>query len=305
MRKTHRNIYHPFYWPAWCLIGVFWLLTQLLPYRALLGLGKLLGLLMLKFDKRQRQTTTVNLNLCFPEKTEKEKDNLLRESYISLGIAIFEGCLAWWASDRKLRDLAHFHGMNNIQSAQKEGKGILLFGIHFTTLELSGRLYTLNGLDFTIVYRSHKNPLMNHLISTARKRHYPNAIERNNVRGILKALKKGKMVWYTPDIDAGYYDHVFAPFFGIPAASLTASSRLPAITGANTLLCTYFRRDDATGYDIYFSPKIENFPTDNLEHDITLVNKLTEDAIRKKPEQYLWQYKRFKTRPGDEPRYYK
>ncbi len=304
MKNIQRKIYHPIYWPAWCFVAIFWMLVQTLPYRILLKLGKIFGLLMLKFDKRQRHTTEVNLALCFPELTEEEQKKLLRENFISLGIAVFESALAWWASDRKLRNLGCFHDADRLRKAQADGKGVVLLGIHFTNIELAGRLFALHGFNLTIIYRKHKNPFLEYIHMKFRSRYYPGTIGRNDVRKLLKALKKGNTIWYTPDIDAGYYDHIFVPFFGIPAASLTATARLPKFTGAHTMLSYSLRRDDGTGYDMYFSEIFDNFPSDDLINDVSCVNKLIEDAIRKKPEQYLWQYKRFKTRPPGEPRFY-
>lgn len=304
MKKTQRSIDHPIYWPAWCLIAIFWTFIQIFPYRILLKIGKFFGLLMLKLDKRQRHTTEINLTLCFPELTKQDRAKLLRENFISLGIGIIESALAWWASDRKLHDLAHFHHAERFHKAQADGQGVILLGIHFTNVELAGRLFALHGFNFSIIYREQKSRFLEYLHMKFRSKYYPGEIERRDVRKILKTLKKGQTIWYTPDIDAGYYDYIFAPFFGIPAASLTATARLPKISGAHTMLSYSLRRDNGTGYDMYFSEIFENFPSEDLHKDITRVNKLIEEAIRKKPEQYLWQYKRFKTRPPGESRFY-
>jgi len=301
-KQTPENFYKPKYWPFWLIIGVLRLLV-FLPYRTQLWLGKWIGLALYQWSKKLRHIAEVNIDLCFPELSDKEKQTLIRENFISSGMAIFETALAWWGSERKLRSLVHIHGLENLEKAQATGKGVLLLGIHFTTLELAGRLFTLDH-ETSVMYRGHKIPFINFLIERTRKKHYKQIIERNNIRSFFKALKKGKMVWYTPDIEAGYYDHIFAPFFKIPAATLTATARIPALTGAVTVMSSYYRRDDGTGYDIIFSPMIENFPSDNLEQDISRINELIENAIRKKPEQYLWQYKRFKTRPNNEPRFY-
>lgn len=302
--KTQRSLAHPYYWPAWCLIGIIWLLVKLLPYAILMRIGKHLGRLILLFDKKGCRTTQTNINLCFPELSVAEKKQFLKKNYASLGMAIFESGLAWWGSDKKLKKLAHFHGVEHLKAAEAAGTGVVMLGIHFFTLELCGRLFALHGYDFAVVYRAHKKPFMNALLTASRERQFPHAIERSNVRGLLKALKKGKTVWYTPDIDAGYYDHIFVPFFGIPAATLTAPSRLAKITSAKTLLSSYYRRDDLSGYDIIFSPPFEDFPSDHIEKDISCVNRAIEEAIRIKPEQYIWQYKRFKTRPNEESRFY-
>ena len=199
--------------------------------------------------------------------------------------------------------MVHYHGEENLRNAVEERSGFLLLGAHFTTLELIGKLVALE-YDLVIVYRAHKKPWINNIITKILKNNYVQIIERSNVRALLKALKKGKVVWYPPDIDAGYYDHVFVPFFGVSAASLTATARLAQFTKAKILPVSFYRRDDKTGYDVYISSPLEHFPTGDMKRDTAYINEILETAIRKKPEQYIWQYKRFKTRPNNESRFY-
>lgn len=296
------NPYHVKYWPAWFVIGVLRLLVYL-PFSCLMFFGKLTGLAMFFCCTRLRKTAQINIQLCFPELSKTQQSELLRKNFISYGIALYETALAWFGSQKRLKPLAHLHHMEHLQKAAKENKGVLILGIHFTTLELIGRLFSMH-YEIAVVYRENKNPFLNYLILCALKKHYPHHFERRNLRGIVKALKQGKMIWYTPDIDGGRYDHLFAPFFNIPAATITIPTRLPSLTQSKTVLSSYYRRDDGTGYDLYVSPALENFPSENTEQDLARINLAIEQEIRKKPEQYLWSYKRFKTRPSGEKRFY-
>lgn len=293
---------NPLYWPIWLVIGFAFLIAQL-PYRFQLFCGKYLGLLIFFCGKKMRQTTEVNIRLCFPSLSEKEKNELIRQNFISLGKSIFETIFAFFASKRRLKNLAHIQNESIVLDAKKTGRGMIFIGTHFHTLEIVGRLAALRE-NFCIVYREHKIPFVNFLLKKLMQKHYGQAIERRDVRSLLNALKTGKMVWYTPDIDAGYFNNIFVPFFGILASSLTATSKLAKKTGAIVLSIAFYRRQDGSGYDMIVHSPLENFPSDNLENDIAQVNLIQEKIIRKKPEEYLWSYKRFKTRPAGEKRFY-
>jgi Kdo2-lipid IVA lauroyltransferase/acyltransferase len=303
LKTNNYQFYTPRYWPAWIAVGILWLLSQL-PYSFLLILGKHVGLIMHRFCGKLKHIAKTNVDLCFPELTSAAKEKLLRENFVSLGISIFESGLAWFGSNKKLLKLKHSHYEGVLDQLEKTDKGSILLGAHFMTLEIIGRLFA-HDHDFVIIYRANKNSFVDYLLTRVCRRHYPCMIERSNIRAILKALKNGGNVWYTPDIDAGYYNNVFVPFFGILASSLTAPARMAKLTGAKVIPTAYYRRDDGTGYDLFCFPALNDFPSENLDKDISRVNQSLEDAIRKKPEQYLWQYKRFKTRPEGEPRFYK
>jgi KDO2-lipid IV(A) lauroyltransferase len=288
------KFYRPVYWPVWLMIGVLWLVIQL-PYVLQMQLGKFLGWMWLLPNTRLKRTARINIALCFPELNGQEQKELLRRNFMNMGMAVFESGLAWFGSEKKLRRLAHFYGLEHIQTAKMSSKGVLLLGLHFLTLELGGRLFALNQ-DFTIVYRAQKKPFLNFLVSSVFRRCYAHVIERHNVRTLLKALKSGQIVWYTPDIDAGFTDHLFIPFFNIPAATFTGTVRLLEASHAKVVPCAYYRRDDGSGYDIHFFEALEDFPSGHMEQDLRRINQVAEELIREHPEQYMWQYKRFKTR---------
>ena len=107
-----------------------------------------------------------------------------------------------------------------------------------------------------------------------------------------------------PDQDYGRKYSVFAPFFGIPAASITIMSRLAKQTNAIVIPLTYHRKTSGIGYEFYFGAPFENYPSGDLVADCTAYNHFLEQDLRHCPEQYLWQHRRFKTRPEGCPKLY-
>lgn len=301
--KTKKNFYTPLYWPFWILIFFFWCIAHL-PYRFQMTLGKGLGLLLHRFAKRMKRIAQINLDLCFPELSIDERAQLLRKNFISVGKGIFETALAWWGSDEQLQRFATFHGEEYLNQSLAEGKGVIFLGGHFTSLELVGRLYAMRK-PFAIVYREHKIPFVNFIMTRHYKKIYAELIERNNIRAALKRLKRGEIVWFTPDVDAGHFHNVFVPFFNVLASSVIATSRLAALTKAKVCPVYFFRQENDEGYEIKLQPPLTDFPTDDVEQDTARINKITEKAVRQYPDQYMWQYMRFKTRPEGEERFYR
>ncbi len=288
--------------PAWIALGLLWMLIQL-PYTLRIRIGKILGTLAFLFPTQAKYTTELNLKLCFPHLTEKERKTLAKKNFISLGIALMESAMAWLASKKQLQSLYTLHGYEYLQKAFQQGKGILLITPHFTCVELVARFMSLEE-DFGIFYRPHKKPWLASIQTYFRKRHFVYCIKSDQIKILLHTLQKNKAIWYAYDIDESGKRSVFAPFFGIPAASLTTVTDIARLSGAAIIPMQYFRRDDNTGYEIHCLPPLEDFPGGNKLHDAARLNSILETMIREKPEQYVWQYKRFKTRPKGEKRFY-
>ncbi|SFQ14645.1 KDO2-lipid IV(A) lauroyltransferase [Geopseudomonas sagittaria] len=295
---------HPRYWPLWLGLGVLWLVVQL-PYALLLKLGRALGALMLLAAKSRRQIVTRNLELCFPELSAAERARLLRENFASNGIAFFEMAMSWWWPSARLARLAHVEGLEHLQAAQREGQGVILMSLHFTTLEIGasllGQLHTIDGM-----YREHKNPLFDYIQRHGRERHNldASAIERDDVRGMLKVLRAGRAIWYAPDQDYGRKQSIFVPLFGVPAATVTATSKFARLGKARVVPFTQQRLADGSGYRLTIHPPLTDFPSDSEEADCLRINQWIEQAVRRCPEQYLWAHRRFKTRPEGAPKLY-
>ena len=295
---------HPRYWLLWCGLAFFWLITQL-PYRVLLQLGKVLGALMLRVAASRRHIVMRNIELCFPLLSQTERQQLVRDNFAAMGIAFFEMAMSWWWSKKRLSRLVQVQGLEHLQDAQTQGQGVILMAIHFTTLEIGaallGQQHTIDGM-----YRAHRNPVFDFVQRRGRERHNADAqaIEREDVRGMLKVLRQGRAIWYAPDQDYGPKQSLFVPLFGVPAATVTATSKFAKLGRAQVMPMRQTRLPNGQGYLIQIEPPLQGFPSDSDEQDCLRINQWIEQAITQQPEQYLWAHRRFKTRPEGEAKLY-
>ena len=304
-RPRFRAVFlHPRFWLLWLGLGLLWLITQL-PYRALLTIGRLLGAGMYRVAADRRRIAARNLELCFPEKSAKERKRLLKENFASTGIAFFEMAMSWWWPKARLARLAHVEGLEHLKQAHLDGKGVILMALHFTTLEIGaallGQKHTIDGM-----YREHGNPLFDFIQRRGRERHNLDslAVERDDVRGMLKLLRSGRAIWYAPDQDYGAKQSIFVPLFGIQAATVTATSKFARLGKALVMPFTQERLADGSGYRLVIHPPLTDFPGESDEVDCLRINQWVEASVRECPEQYLWTHRRFKSRPPGEAKLY-
>ncbi|AQZ95105.1 lipid A biosynthesis lauroyl acyltransferase [Halopseudomonas phragmitis] len=298
------RLVHPRYWPLWSGLGVLWLITRL-PYPLLLRLGRVLGWAMYHLMRERRSIARINLQLCLPGWSEAQREALVRENFANYGIALFEMAMAWWWPPKRLARLAHIEGLEHLQRAAAEGRGVVLMSLHFTTLEIGaallGQAVTIDGM-----YREHDNAAFDFVQRRGRERHNADAkaVEREDVRSMLKSLRAGRAIWYAPDQDYGRKASIFVPLFGVPAATVTATSTFARLGKALVVPFTQVRLDDGSGYRLVVHPPLEGFPTGDDHVDALRINQWVEQAIREHPEQYMWVHRRFKTRPEGEARPY-
>ena len=268
------RLYLPRHWPTWLMLGLLWCITRL-PYAWQLATGRVLGQVALRIGKRRRHIAGTNLKLCFPELTNGQRQRLLAAHFDSLGIALVEFALSWWGSDNKLEPLSQIHGLGHLQSALQEGHGVILLSAHFTTLEIGGRLLSRHA-PFHVLYRENRNPVIEHVMNRARTRLYEKAIPHVDMKGLLKSLKQNRAVWFAPDQDHGISNAVFAPFFDIPAATLTTTSRIAALSGARVVPFFQRRLPDNRGYVLELMPALTDFPGDDAAIDTAQLMQLIE-----------------------------
>jgi KDO2-lipid IV(A) lauroyltransferase len=293
-----RRLLAPRHWPAWLGAGVVWLIGQL-PYRALLPLGSGIGALIAHLPSRRRHIARINIDWCFAEWRVADRAALLDANLRDLGRMLVEFALGWMASDRHLARIpAQIEGLEHLQAARSQGRGVLLVGGHFSHLELCARLIS-SHVGIAGMYRRMDSAVFEWLVLRARL-HYADAMfDKDDIRGTVKYLRAGGTLWYAPDQDMRSKDTVFAPFFGIPAATITATHHLARMSGA--LVIPFFhQRLDGGGYTLRLGAPLEDFPGTDILADTTRVNACIEAMVRAAPAQYLWVHKRFKTRPAGE-----
>jgi Kdo2-lipid IVA lauroyltransferase/acyltransferase len=288
----------PRFWPIWLGLGLV-RAVNVLPLPAQLAIGRALGRLAYRFARRDRRIASINIALCLPGLSEEEREELVREHFESLGCTLLETGLVWWASDERLRKLIQFEGVEHLRAALAKGKGALMLSAHFTTLEMGARALTLLG-PTSVMYLTPSNPLIAELSRRNRARHTVQAVTSEQIRELLQNLKNNLPVWYAPDQRYTGKNSEIVPFFGVPAASNVATSRLAKISGATVLPYFPERRADNRGYVITIHAPLRNFPSGDAVADTRRFHDLIEDHARRQPAQYLWSYKRFK-RPDHDP----
>jgi len=288
---------------SYVLVGALWLL-HLLPLPALRGLGWLLGRLLYVFGRERRRVALTNLRLCFPEKTEGEREELARRHFVCFARAVLDRTLGWWASKERLERLIRVTGREHLHDAENQSRPVLILAPHFVGLDAGALRISMFGKACS-VFSNQKNPVFNKLLYEGRRRFSDILLlsRQDGMRKIVKAMKDGYPFYYLPDMDFGREDSIFVPFFGVPAATIPGVSRLVRLTGARVVVCITWQVTD--GYEVEVMPPWENFPGESVEADTAFVNRFIESQVLRKPEQYFWLHKRFKTRPPGEQRFYK
>ena len=290
------------YWPTWIGVGAMWVVARL-PLRLQFSLGRLIGALAYRFASGRRHIARVNVDLCFAELDAGARRDLVRRIFTSTGIGAVETAIAWFGDLPRYRARATIEGLDLLTAAQQRGRGVLLVGAHFSTLDLAGALLSA-ATDLDVIYRYNKNPVIEHVMRRGRERRYRGVVERSDTRGVLTRLKEGHTVWYAADQDYGRKVSVFAPFFGVSAATITATARFARFNSSAVLFISHFRNVDTLTWSLHLREIDADFPTGDDVEDARRINAVIEQEVGRHPDQYLWLHRRFKTRPPGESRPY-
>ncbi len=276
-------------------------LAARLPWGLQRLLGRTIGAVALRLAGTRRRAAEVNLRLCFPTHDEAWRQHLLHKNFDALGIGLFEFARAWWGTIDAIHPGIHIEGLEHLRQLQREGRGVLLISGHFMTLELCGRLLC-NYVPLAGMYRRHRHPVLEWAIKRGRLRYATHMFANEELRATLKYLKHGGFLWYAPDQDMRGKDTVFAPFFGMPAATITATHQLARLTGCAVV--PYFHRRQGGNYILKIAPPLTDFPSDDVAADTARVNQVIEAMIQEAPDQYLWIHRRFKRQPDGHSGFY-
>ncbi len=304
-KSEHDPMYRffgPRYWLLWAALGLL-RLYSLLPFSFLLKSGRALGPVLRFLLPKRVAIARKNIRACFPERNSKQHEQMIQEHFCSLGISMFEAAIGYWASDARIEQLCTFEGMEHIEAAQAQGKGVLMLTAHFTTLELSGRAMAMSVKRVAGIYREHTNPLMNEIIRRGRLQSADKLVEKSDVRSIIRCLRDGMAIWYAPDQSYRRKLGGMVPFFDVPAETNIATPAIAKISGAPVVPFYPIRTDDGH-YRLVVLPALDDFPTADPIADTLRTNRILEDRIRINPDQYYWIHRRFKNRGPDYPDFY-
>jgi len=295
-----RSLLAPRQWPAWLGVAVIWLIARL-PQAVLMWVGRRLGALILRIPSERRRIAEANIALCYPELDAAERAALVDANLRDIGLMLVEFALGWMGSDRRMAAIpTRIEGLQHLEAARAHGKGVLLVGGHFSHLELCARLVS-QRIRIAGMYRRMDSAVFEWVVLRARLHYAAAMFDKDDIRGTVKYLRGGGTLWYAPDQDMRSKDSVFVPFFGVPAATITATHHLARMSGAVVIPFFHRRLPDGQGYALRLGAPLENFPSGDVLDDTARVNACIEQMVREAPEQYLWVHKRFKTRPDDEP----
>ncbi|MCX2533512.1 LpxL/LpxP family Kdo(2)-lipid IV(A) lauroyl/palmitoleoyl acyltransferasee [Plesiomonas shigelloides] len=295
--------FHPRYWLTWLGIAALYLVT-LLPYPLIRRIGFTLGRLFMRIGKRRVKIAERNLELCFPDMSREARAQILQENFESTGMAVMETGMAWFWPDWRVKKIFQVEGLEHMRKAQAEQRGVLLIGVHFLTLELGARVFGMYNPGVG-VYRPNNNPLMDWLQTWGRLRSNKYMIDRKDVKGMIRALRAGEIIWYAPDHDYGPRRSVFVPLFAVDKAATTTGTSI-LMQAADPALVAFapIRNKDGSGYRLVISPAIQGFPMDDEVAAAAFMNRVVEKEILRAPGQYMWLHRRFKTRPEGESSLY-
>ena len=298
-----RSLLAPRHWPAWLGVGALHLIARL-PRPALMALGRVLGAIVQRFPSPRRRVAEANIALCFPELDAARQAALVDAHLRDIGLMMVEFALGWMGSDRAIaRVPITIEGLEHLEAARAEGRGVLLVGGHFSHLELCARLVS-QRIRIAGMYRRMDSAVFEWAVLRARLDYADAMFDKDDIRGTVKYLRGGGTLWYAPDQDMRSKDSVFVPFFGVPAATITATHHLARMGNARVIPFFHRRLPGNAGYALRLGAPLEHLPSADVLDDTARVNACIEQMVREAPEQYLWVHKRFKTRPPGQPGVY-
>ncbi len=293
-----KESFAPRYWSSWLTLLLLRSCT-FLPLGVCRRVGAGLGLLMYALNSKRRHIARVNLAMCFPEMSERERQQLLHRHFKVMGQSYMDLGFLAWASKRRILSKTKFTGLENYQALIEQGRNIIILAPHSVGMNFSSVLGAILHPTFSMK-KLQRNPMVNWLLNKGRMRFGGRLLQRSQgLRPIVRGLKQGMAFYYLPDEDFGPRQSEFAPFFGVPTATLTTLGRLAKLTDAVVIPCFTRLLPGGQGYEVIFKPALTDFPVGDRAADAARMNRELEQGIREMPEQYMWTLRFFKTRPGN------
>jgi len=270
-------------------------------------IGATLGWLTRKLARSRVRIVRLNLKLCFPELSEREREDLMRAHFRALAQTIVDRGVLWYGPPEAIREMVTTEGAERINTLIAEGRRVLLLAPHFVALDAAATRLTMDVASSATMYTPQSDPAVDTLVRNGRGRFNEVFLvsRKDGVRDLIRHLRAPRPVYYLPDMDFGRQGAVFVPFFGVPAATLEATAQLARKWDAAVLPVIDFWDPDTGKYHVEVMPPLADFPGEgSLEEATARLNLHIESWVRRCPSQYYWVHRRFKTRPEGEPKLY-
>ena len=292
----------PRYWTVWLGMLMLWLLS-LMPWQLRQWLAHKLGDRLAARPGNRQRVARINLAMAFTDKSEEERKLMLRDLYRTLVQSMLDYGILWWGSEHRLRRLIKIQGAEHLARAVSSEKPVILLTAHSIVLDYGATAFTLDYPGVGLI-KPAKNALLDWFMARGRLRFNSTLFERKSgLRPVIKAIRQGSLFYYLPDEDLSHVegsDWVFAPFFGVPAVTITSLGKLARMTGAQVLpvMTSYVGKGK---YEFRIEPALENFPSGDVQRDAERQSEVLEQMIRLHPEQYMWTLTVYRTRPDSAP----
>jgi KDO2-lipid IV(A) lauroyltransferase len=280
-----------------------------LPRSGARAVGAGLGAVAWTLLGRLRRVGMQNLELALPEKTEAEREAILRGVFRSLGWQIGEFCKMSGYTAERASKFIRYDGLEHYLAAQAKGKGVLVVTGHLGAWELSSFYHSLMGYPMSLVIRRLDNPLVDAFVNRIRCLHGNRVIHKDDfARGLLTSMHRGETVGILMDTNMTPPQGVFVPYFGVEACTASGLARVALHSGAAVLPGFLVWEAAEKKYVLRFGEELELIRTGDMAGDIVantaLFTATIEAYVRRYPEQWLWVHRRWKTRPEGEERLY-
>lgn len=289
----------PKHWGTWCIVAVV-LILSVLPRRLALKLGDYVGSQFYRRNAKRREVARINVAMCFPQMPERDRERLVEEHFKLYGKAIVDLGFCWWGARRNIQRWITFRGLDDCLKMTEGGQNVILFTPHVVSLDFGGIGISLHKSGVSMMKRP-PDPLLSWLMWRGRSRFGGRILMRDQgLRPFVRGVREGRIGYFMPDEDFGPDQSVFAPFFGIPTATLPVLGTLAKLSNA-VAVPAFTRLLDSGHYEVIIGEPLQSFPTGDDVEDATRMNAALESLIRSSPGQYMWTLKWFKTRPGNAP----
>jgi KDO2-lipid IV(A) lauroyltransferase len=254
----------------------------------------------------------VNLRIAFPDWSESQRNRVLVDCCANLARNFVELALLGRADAEEFRKLVRIEGLGHLEAARKESGtgGVIVLTAHYGSWEFLAAAMVAHGLPVTLVYRSRENPLTEELLAGLRRSGGSELFARGSAaRAALRALRDGKILAMTYDQNCGREEGVFVPFFGRLACTRSAPPRIAMRTGAPVIPIFVERVDESAYHRVRVLPPLEMLPEGEdreaaIRENARRMTAVIEGEIRRRPDQWIWVHRRWRTQPRGEPRPY-
>ncbi|VAX14202.1 Lipid A biosynthesis lauroyl acyltransferase [hydrothermal vent metagenome] len=265
-----------------------------------------LGLLLIIIPNKQRHYARINVRICLPQLSFRQRQWIWMRSLIETVKTLLESPKLWLGKQRKVLQLIRkVDGLEAVKQAREKGKGVIFIAPHLGNWEIIGQFYSYN-FPMVLMYRPQKNPELDDIIRKGRERFDAQLVPstRKGLAILLKSLRENKTIGILPDQNPGAGAGVYVPFFGISANTPIFATRLASRTHAAAFIVTAERLAFGRGYHLHIEAASKCLYDRNVETGAACMNRDMEKIILRRPEQYWWSYNRFRHRPEGEPEIY-